>query len=431
MPTVQAPARTIGVIGLGYVGLPLAVAFAERMPGRVIGFDINARRVAELQAGRDLTGEVVDERVQRAGVRCTNDASELAGADFFIVTVPTPVDRDNNPDLGPVRAATETIGRVVRPGAVVVYESTVYPGVTEEICGPLLERVSGLRCGVDFKLAYSPERIVPGDKERTFERIMKVVSGQDEETCDAVAAMYSLVVTAGVYKAPSIKVAEAAKVIENTQRDLNIALMNELSIVFDRLGIDTHDVLAAARTKWNFLHFTPGLVGGHCIGVDPYYLTARAEQLGVHPEVILAGRRVNNRMGEFVAHRTVKHMVLAGKNVSHASVLVAGFTFKENVPDVRNTGVVYLVRALQEYAIDVTVWDTHADPAQVRHEYGIELSPLDKHASYAAIVLAVPHRGTVEAVLELVRTHKVPVVIDVKAAIDRTQLPSSVVYWRL
>ncbi|HMI92244.1 MAG TPA: nucleotide sugar dehydrogenase [Polyangiales bacterium] len=427
----SSSSRTIGVVGLGYVGLPLAVAFAERMPGKVIGFDINARRVAELRSGRDLTGEVSNERVLRAGVQCTDDPTALAGADFFIVTVPTPVDKDNRPDLGPVRAATETVGRVLRPGAIIVYESTVYPGVTEEICGPLLEQVSGLRCGVDFKLAYSPERIVPGDKERTFEKIRKVVSGQDRETCDAVAAMYSLVVTAGVYAAPSIKVAEAAKVIENTQRDLNIALMNELSIVFDRLGIDTHDVLAAARTKWNFLHFTPGLVGGHCIGVDPYYLTARAEQLGVYPEVILAGRRVNNRMGEFVAHRTVKHLVLAGENVSRSRVLVAGFTFKENVPDVRNTGVVYLVRALQEYAIDVTVWDAHADPAEVKHEYGIELAPLDMQARYAAIVLAVPHSGTVETVLELVREQGVPVLIDVKAAVDRAQLPSSVVYWRL
>ena len=424
-------ARTIGVIGLGYVGLPVAVAFAERLPGKVIGFDINQKRVDELIAGRDSTGEVSEERVGKCGVRFSTDPAVLAGADFFIVTVPTPVDRDNHPDLTPVRLASETVGKVLRRGAVVVYESTVYPGVTEEICGPILERASGLRCGVDFKLAYSPERIVPGDKERTFEKIRKIVSGQDRETCELVAAMYSLVVQPGVYAAPSIKVAEAAKVIENTQRDLNIALMNELAIVFDRLGIDTHDVLDAAATKWNFLRFTPGLVGGHCIGVDPYYLTTRAEQVGVYPEVILAGRRVNNRMGEFVAHRTVKHMVLSGANVSQSHVLVAGFTFKENVPDVRNTGVVYLVRALQEYGIDVTVWDAHADPAEVRHEYDIELKPLDRSLQYNAVVFAVPHKGTDEIVLELARDHGVPVLIDVRGTIDRSRVPAGVQYWRL
>jgi UDP-N-acetyl-D-galactosamine dehydrogenase len=401
------------------------------LPGKVIGFDINKKRVDELIAGRDSTGEVSDERVAKCGVRFSTDPAVLSGADFFIVTVPTPVDRDNHPDLTPVRSATETVGKVLRRGAVVVYESTVYPGVTEEICGPILERASGLRCGVDFKLAYSPERIVPGDKERTFEKIRKIVSGQDKETTELVAAMYSLVVQPGVYAAPSIKVAEAAKVIENTQRDLNIALMNELSIVFDRLGIDTHDVLEAAATKWNFLRFTPGLVGGHCIGVDPYYLTTRAEQVGVYPEVILAGRRVNNRMGEFVAHRTVKHMVLSGANVSQSHVLVAGFTFKENVPDVRNTGVVYLVRALQEYGIDVTVWDAHADPAEVRHEYDIELKPLDRSLRYNAVVFAVPHRGTDDVVLELARDHGVPVLIDVKGTIDRTRVPAGVQYWRL
>jgi UDP-N-acetyl-D-galactosamine dehydrogenase len=412
------------------VGLPLATAFAERFPG-TIGFDINARRVKELTEGHDCTGEVPDAKLKGAKLHCTTDAAELVDVDFFIITVPTPVDRDNNPDLGPVRAATETVGRVLRRGAIVVFESTVYPGVTEEICGPILERTSGMQCGKDFTLAYSPERIVPGDKQRTFEKIKKVVSGQDQATCDTVAAMYSLVVTAGVYVAPSIKVAEAAKVIENTQRDLNIALMNELSIVFDRLGIDTHDVLEAARTKWNFLNFTPGLVGGHCIGVDPYYLTTRAQQLGVYPEVILAGRRVNNRMGEFVAHRTVKHLVLAGENVSESCVLVAGFTFKENVPDVRNTGVVYLVRALEEYGVNVTVWDPHANPDEVRHEYGIELNDIDKQKRYAAIVLAVPHRGAEAMVLNLVREHGVRVLIDVKAAIDRDLLPASVVYWRL
>jgi UDP-N-acetyl-D-galactosamine dehydrogenase len=424
------PNRTIGIVGLGYVGLPVAIAFAERFPG-TIGFDISARRIEQLQAGVDVTNEVDVERLKKSGLRLSCDAADLAKVDFFVVAVPTPIDFDRRPDFGPLESATKLVGKVLKRGDIVAYESTVYPGVTEDICGPILERASGLRAGVDFKLAYSPERIVPGDKQRVFETITKVVAGQDAESSAIAAALYGAVVTAGIHVAPTIKVAEAAKVIENTQRDLNIALMNELAIIFDKLGIDTHDVLEAAGTKWNFLRFTPGLVGGHCIGVDPYYLTTRAEQVGVYPEVILAGRRVNNRMGEFVAHRTVKHMVLAGSNVSQSRVLVAGFTFKENVPDVRNTGVVYLVRALQEYGIDVTVWDTHADPAEVKHEYGIELSPLDRNGEYAAVVFAVAHRGTDQTVLELARDHGVPVLIDVKGAIDRSKVPAGVQYWRL
>jgi UDP-N-acetyl-D-galactosamine dehydrogenase len=427
----EIPARTIGVIGLGYVGLPVAIAMAERFPG-TIGYDIDQRRIEQLKAGVDVTHEVEPERLRRAGLRLSADAADLVSADFFIVTVPTPIDGDHRPDLRAVRSASETVGRVLRRGAIVVYESTVYPGVTEEICGPLLERASGLRCGVDFKLGYSPERINPGDKEHAFEKIKKVVSGQDAETCEVVAAVYGAVVKAGIHKASSIKVAEAAKVIENTQRDLNIALMNELSIIFDRLNIDTQEVLDAAATKWNFLRFSPGLVGGHCIGVDPYYLTARAEQVGVHPQVILAGRRINDGMGAVVAQQTIKRLIHAGANVAQARVLVVGFTFKENVPDIRNSGVIGIVQTLRDYRVDVSVWDPQADADEVRHEYGLELSTaLDKQARYDALVFAVPHRGCAEIVLELIAGGRVPVLIDVKGAIDRARVPASVAYWRL
>jgi UDP-N-acetyl-D-glucosamine/UDP-N-acetyl-D-galactosamine dehydrogenase len=427
---MQNHGRTIGVIGLGYVGLPVAVAFGERFAGTV-GFDINARRIEQLRAGIDLTHEVAEERLRKAQIAFTTDPGDLAQVDFFIVTVPTPIDDDRRPDLTAVCKATESVGKVLRKGAIVVYESTVYPGVTEDICGPILERVSGLRSGTDFTLAYSPERINPGDKEHTFEKILKVVSGQDQATCDIVAAVYGAVVTAGVHKASSIKVAEAAKVIENTQRDLNIALMNELSIIFDRLGIDTHEVLAAAGTKWNFLRFTPGLVGGHCIGVDPYYLTARAEQLGVHPQVILAGRRINDGMGALVAQSAIKHLILAGTPVVGARVLIVGFTFKENVPDVRNTGVVSIVRTLREYRIEPTIYDPQADPEEVRHEYGLELSAIDPAARYDAVVFAVPHRGCSELVLDLVQKRQTKVLIDVKGAIDRARVPAGTAYWRL
>jgi len=426
----QLPSRTIGVVGLGYVGLPVAVALAERFPGTV-GFDISKKRIEQLRAGVDVTREIESERLARGKLRFSHDPADLTGVDFFIVTVPTPIDADHRPDLTAVRSATQTVGRALRRGAIVVYESTVYPGVTEDICGPILEQASGLRCGVDFKLAYSPERINPGDREHSFEKIMKVVSGQDAETCDIVAAVYGAVVEAGIHRASSIKVAEAAKVIENTQRDLNIALMNELSVIFDRLDIDTHEVLDAAATKWNFLRFTPGLVGGHCIGVDPYYLTARAEQVGVHPQVILAGRRINDGMGAFVAQNAIKRLIHAGVHVAGARVLVVGFTFKENVPDVRNTGVVSIVQTLRDYKIDVTVWDPQADPEEVRHEYGIELSELDRTAQFDAIVFAVAHRGSAELVRELVQNGRVPVLIDVKGAIRRSDVPPGTSYWRL
>ena len=428
--TAAGTSRTVGVIGLGYVGLPVAVAFAERLPGTV-GFDIDLRRIEQLKQGVDVTREIDGERLKRSGLTCSADPSILGTVDFFIVTVPTPIDQDHRPDLGAVRAASGTVGKAMRKGAIVVYESTVYPGVTEEVGGPILERASGLSCGVDFTLAYSPERINPGDKEHSFERITKVVAGQDARTCDVVAAVYGQVVQAGIHKAPSIKVAEAAKVIENTQRDLNIALMNELSVIFDRLGIDTQDVLAAASTKWNFLRFTPGLVGGHCIGVDPYYLTARAEQVGVRPEVILAGRRINDGMGAVVAQQTIKCLILAGLHVAGARVLVLGITFKENVPDVRNTGVIGIVSTLREYGVEVTVTDPLADPREVAHEYGIALSPLDPALRWDAIVLAVAHRGADALALELVTRHRVPVLIDVKGAVDRAAVPDGTRYWRL
>ena len=347
--------RIISVIGLGYVGLPVAVAFGKVR--RTIGFDINPLRISELQAGFDRTGEVTGTDLQNSDIAFTDKVAELAGADFHIVAVPTPVDEAHQPDLTLMYKASETVGRALKKGDIVVYESTVYPGVTEDECVPVLERVSGLQCGRDFTVGYSPERINPGDKEHTFTKIKKVVSGQDAATLEIVARVYESVVTAGVHRATSIKVAEAAKVIENTQRDLNIALMNELALIFDRMGIDTNEVLEAAGTKWNFLPFRPGLVGGHCIGVDPYYLTHKAEKIGYIPQVILAGRRINDGMGKFIAQRTVKEMIHAGHNVLGNRVTVLGLTFKENCPDLRNSKVIDIIRELQDYGIDVQVCD--------------------------------------------------------------------------
>jgi UDP-N-acetyl-D-galactosamine dehydrogenase len=427
--TQEHPQRRIAVIGLGYVGLPVAVAFAEVFPGTV-GFDIAKGRVAELQQFHDRTGEVPTERLQACGLTVSDELEALRGCDFFVITVPTPIDDDKRPDLGPVRSATRTVAGFLKPGAVVVYESTVYPGVTEDICGPLLEAGSGLRCGVDFTLGYSPERINPGDREHSFERITKVVSGQDDATLDLVARVYGAVVKAGVHRAPSIKVAEAAKVIENTQRDLNIALMNELSIIFDRLGIDTLDVLAAAGTKWNFVKFTPGLVGGHCIGVDPYYLTARAEQVGVHPQVILAGRRINDGMSEYVAQRTVKQLIRAGVHVASARVAVVGVTFKENIHDTRNSRVPGIVHELRSFGVDVVTFDPWADAGEVAHEYGVTMSAA-LEGSFDAVVLAVPHRGLVEHVRSLLAEPRARVLVDVKGAFPRSDVPAHVTYWRL
>ncbi len=420
------------MVGLGYVGLPVAVAFGKMR--RTIGFDINAQRIAELQGGHDRTGEVEADELRAANILYTDRVEDLRQADFHIVAVPTPVDEAHQPDLTPVFKASETVGRALKKGDIVVYESTVYPGVTEEECVPILERVSGLKCGADFKVGYSPERINPGDREHTFTKILKVVSGQDEETLDIVAAVYGSVVTAGVHKASSIKVAEAAKVIENTQRDLNIALMNELAVLFDRMGIDTNAVLEAAGTKWNFLKFRPGLVGGHCIGVDPYYLTYKAEKLGYIPQVILAGRRINDGMGKFIAQRAIKEMVHAGHNILGAPVTVLGLTFKENCPDLRNSRVVDVVRELEEYGIKVQVHDPLADIEEARHEYGIDLCPFDRLEPAAAVVLAVSHDEfkalTPDGMKALYRG--TPVLIDVKSLYPKADFEAAGFrVWRL
>jgi len=386
----------LAVVGLGYVGLPLAVEFGKQRP--VLGFDINAARVAELQSGRDHTLECSADELRAASqLRYSHDPAELKSCQVFIVTVPTPVDPANRPDLTPLVKASQTVGAALKPGDVVIYESTVYPGATEEVCVPELERASGLKFNQDFFCGYSPERINPGDKEHRLPSIKKVTSGSTPEVAEAINQLYAQIITAGTHQASSIRVAEAAKVIENTQRDINIALMNELSLIFHRLGIDTLEVLQAAGTKWNFLPFRPGLVGGHCIGVDPYYLTHKAQQVGYHPEVILAGRRVNDNMGQHVADETIKAMLRKGLPVLGSRVLVLGLTFKENCPDLRNTKVVDIVRTLQGYNTQVDVYDPWIDVAEAQHEYGLHCLPtLPTPGQYAAIVLAVGHQQFVE-----------------------------------
>jgi UDP-N-acetyl-D-glucosamine/UDP-N-acetyl-D-galactosamine dehydrogenase len=423
----------IAVVGLGYVGLPVALAFARRFPGTV-GFDINAEKVASLKAGVDRTGEVSAEVLKGSSLTMTSDLEGLRSATFFVVAVPTPVDVDNRPDLTPVVRASETVGKVLKKGDVIVYESTVYPGVTEEVCGAILARTSGLKQGVDFKLGYSPERINPGDTLHTLERIVKVVSGEDAATLERVAAAYAAVIEAGVFRAQSIKVAEAAKVIENTQRDLNIALMNELALIFDRMGIRTRDVLAAAGTKWNFLKFTPGLVGGHCIGVDPYYLTTKAEQLGYQPQVILAGRRINNSVGPYIAQRTVKLLVHQNIPVKGARVGVLGLTFKEDVADIRNSKVPDILSELKDFGIEARLFDPFADPAETKHEYGLSLTPLDELVSLDALILAVGHRQFVSQPMDFFvdRIRPGGVLVDVKSALDPRTIPAGrVSYWCL
>ncbi len=380
----------IAVVGLGYVGLPLAVEFGKQFS--VVGFDINEARVAELCSGTDRTLEVSDaELTEATRLRYTTEVADIAECTVYIVTTPTPIDEHKRPDLGPLLAASRTIGGVLKPGDVVVYESTVYPGATEEDCVPVLEEASGLRLNEDFFVGYSPERINPGDKEHRLPTIMKVTSGSTPEAADFVDELYRRIITAGTHKAPTIKVAEAAKVIENTQRDVNIALINELAILFNRLGIDTEDVLEAAGTKWNFLPFRPGLVGGHCIGVDPYYLTHKAQQVGYHPEIILAGRRLNDSMGAYVASQLVKRMTKEGIQVRGARVLILGLTFKENTPDLRNTRVVDIIRELHEYAMTVDVLDPWADPSEAHERYGVTLVLEPEHRAYDAVVLAVAH----------------------------------------
>jgi UDP-N-acetyl-D-galactosamine dehydrogenase len=420
------------VIGLGYVGLPVALALAKQF-APVIGFDISSRRIDELRNARDVTGEVAEAELRASNLILSSDPDALDRASFFVVTVPTPIDPARHPDLAPLESACALIGPRLRPGSVVVFESTVYPGLTRNICGPLLAKSSGLRQSIDFKLGYSPERINPGDREHRLETITKIVSGEDEDTLERVAAVYGRIVPAGIHRALSIEVAEAAKVIENTQRDLNIALMNELAIIFDRLEIPTRDVLAAAGTKWNFLPFTPGLVGGHCIGVDPYYLTARAEAVGYYPEVILAGRRINDGMGGYIARRLVKLLIAAERPVKGARVGILGITFKENVPDLRNSRVPDIIMELREFGIEPMISDPHADANAVRHEYGLDLVPLEMLADLDALIIAVPHRAYAEQGWNRLVRSIAPggICIDVKSAIPRDSITTGIRYWSL
>jgi UDP-N-acetyl-D-glucosamine/UDP-N-acetyl-D-galactosamine dehydrogenase len=422
--------RKIAVVGLGYVGLPVACSFA-RSGAPVVGYDIDPTRIAELAAGHDRTREVDAADLGHASLTLTTTPDTLRAADFFIVTVPTPIDNAHRPDLSAVFAASRTVGGVLKRGDIVVYESTVYPGAVEETCVPLLERVSGLAAGRDFTVGYSPERINPGDRAHRFETIRKVVAGQDAATLEVIAAVYGSVVTAGVHRAPSIKVAEAAKVIENTQRDINIALMNELSAICHALGIDTGDVLAAAGTKWNFLPFHPGLVGGHCIGVDPYYLTYRAEQAGLNPEVILAGRRINDGVGRRVARECIR---LLGSGARNATVTVLGLTFKENVPDIRNSRVIDIVSELSSAGLAVQVHDPMASAEEARHEYGIDLAACDALRPADAVIFAVAHDAFVQAGWPFVTAllkGGAGAVIDVKGRLDRARLPPGIDLWRL
>ncbi|MEO1767895.1 nucleotide sugar dehydrogenase [Thiobacter aerophilum] len=423
----------VGVVGLGYVGLPLAVEFGKKY--QTIGVDLSEEKVANYRRHCDPTGEVSSEDLKAAvHLTCTTDASQLAVCDYIIVAVPTPVDAAHQPDFGPLIGSSTSVGRHMKKGAIVIYESTVYPGATEEVCIPILERESGMRWKQDFFVGYSPERINPGDKEHTLTRILKVVSGDMPQTLDKVAALYESIITAGVYRASSIKVAEAAKVIENTQRDLNIALMNELALIFHKLGIDTLEVLHAAGTKWNFLPFRPGLVGGHCIGVDPYYLTYKADMLGYHPQVILAGRRINDGMGKYVAEQTVKEMIAAGSQIKGAKVLVLGLTFKENCPDLRNSRVIDVIRELESYGVEVHVHDPIADPKDAVHEYGVTLKPWEALPIADAIVVAVAHKEFGERPLAdyRVKVNGRGALIDVKGVFDPEAARANFArFWRL
>ena len=423
----------VAVVGLGYVGLPLAVEFGKKF--KTIGYDLSEVKVAAYCEHRDPTGEVITEDLKAATrLEVSNDPRLLASADFLIVAVPTPVNEAHIPDFLPLMGASATVGQYMKPGAIIIYESTVYPGATEEVCIPILEKESGLKWKKDFHVGYSPERVNPGDKQRTITKIVKVVSGDDETTLKAVGDLYESVITAGVHRASSIKIAEAAKVIENTQRDLNIALMNELAIIFDKMGIDTLEVLQAAGTKWNFAPFRPGLVGGHCIGVDPYYLTHKAEMLGYHPQVILAGRRINDGMAAFVAQQTVKQMIDVGSCIKGAKVVVLGLTFKENCPDIRNSKVADLVRELQDYGCDVLVHDPIADAKEAQQEYGITLMPWDELPQADALVAAVSHRQYADMPLNVLLTKLKPagVFVDVKSAYPKQAITEKDFrFWRL
>ncbi len=425
----------LSLVGLGYVGMPIAVAFARKI--KVVGFDLNKEKIALYQKGVDPTREVGDEAIKNTSVEFTADAAKLREAKFHIVAVPTPVNSDHTPDLTPVEGASRILGQNLTKGSVVVFESTVYPGVTEDVCVPILEKESGLTCGVDFKIGYSPERINPGDKVHRLETIVKIVSGMDAETLDTVAKVYELVVEAGVYRAQSIKVAEAAKVIENSQRDINIAFMNELSIIFNKMGIDTKSVLEAAGTKWNFLKFFPGLVGGHCIGVDPYYLTYKAEELGYHSQIILAGRQINDDMGKYVAENMVKNLIKADIPVKRAKVAILGFTFKENCPDTRNTKVIDIYRELGEYGIHPVVVDPAADAAEAKHLYGITFDDMEAVKDMDGVIVAVSHEQFLSLDKEKISSfynekHEKKVLMDIKGLFNREEyLTEDFIYWRL
>lgn len=425
----------LSLVGLGYVGMPIAVAFARKI--KVVGFDLNKEKIELYKSGVDPTNEVGTEVIKSTSVEFTADADKLKEAKFHIVAVPTPVNDDHTPDLSPVEGASRLLGQNLTRGSIVVFESTVYPGVTEEICVPILEKESGLKCGVDFKIGYSPERINPGDKVHRLETIVKIVSGMDEETLDTIAKVYELVVEAGVYRAESIKVAEAAKVIENSQRDINIAFMNELSIIFHRMGIDTKAVLEAAGTKWNFLKFFPGLVGGHCIGVDPYYLTYKAEQLGYHSQIILSGRRINDDMGKYVAESLVKNLIKTNIPVKGARVAILGFTFKENCPDTRNTKVIDIYKELEEYGITPIVVDPAADSGEAKKLYGIDFHAMEEIRNMDAVIVAVAHSQFLELSREKIagffhEEHEQKVLMDLKGLFDKKAYSDGeFLYWRL
>lgn len=433
---IMAQEEKISLIGLGYVGMPIAVAFANK--AKVIGFDLNKEKINLYQSGIDPTNEVGNDVMADTAVEFTSDETRLREARFHIVAVPTPVNSDHTPDLSPVESASRILGRNLTEGSIVVYESTVYPGVTEEICVPILEKESDLKCGRDFKVGYSPERINPGDKVHRFETITKIVSGMDEETMEEVASVYGMVVAAGVYRAESIRVAEAAKVIENSQRDINIAFMNELSIIFNKMGIDTKEVLDAAGTKWNFLDFTPGLVGGHCIGVDPYYLTYKAEQMGYHSQIILSGRRINDDMGRYVAENVVKNLIKADVPVKNARAAILGFTFKENCPDTRNTKVIDIIKELKEYGISPVIADPIADREEAKRLYRIDFVPLEEIQGMDVVIFAVAHKEFCKLSVEQLdamykkEENRKKVVIEVKGILDKNKLVSEGYhYWRL
>ena len=424
----------LSLVGLGYVGMPIAVAFAKKI--KVVGFDLNEKKIELYKNGIDPTNEVGNEVIKNTTVEFTADASKLKEAKFHIVAVPTPVNDDHTPDLTPVEGASRILGQNLTKGSVVVFESTVYPGVTEDICVPILEKESGLKCGVDFKIGYSPERINPGDKVHRLETITKIVSGMDAESLDEIAKVYELVVEAGVYRAESIKVAEAAKVIENSQRDINIAFMNELSIIFNKMGIDTQSVLRAAGTKWNFLKFYPGLVGGHCIGVDPYYLTYKAEQLGYHSQIILSGRSINDDMGKYVAESLVKNLIKADVAVKNAKVAILGFTFKENCPDTRNTKVIDIYNELKEYGIMPLVVDPAADAEEAKHLYGITFGKMADIKDMDAVIIAVAHNQFLDLKKDDIKAfykaeHEKKVLMDIKGLFDRKEFEKEFIYWRL